>query len=308
MITTLTLNPAIDKTLILENLVVNGINRVKHVNIEAGGKGINASKVIKALGHDTIAVGILGGSTGDKIMSMLCDKGIFYDFVKIKENSRINTKIVDIVNNTCTDINENGPFIKKQTLDELMIKIKYHAKESEIFIISGNAHESIPSNIYKDIIENIKNDTKVILDSSGNLLKEGIKAKPWMIKPNIDELKELIHKEISTLDELIFWSKEIVKAGITYVCVSLGKDGLLMVSEDKICLATPPEVISKSTVGAGDSVVGSLAVSFTTREDFIEATRKACAIGTAAVTLEGTGVPEKEIIDNFYKLIKIKNF
>ena len=308
MITTLTLNPAIDKTLILENFVVNGINRIKHVNIDAGGKGINASKVIKTLGEKTIALGFLGGEPGDSIISMLKEKGIEEDFIRIKEDTRINTKIVDIVNNTCTDVNEIGPTISDDELKELMKKISMHSRNSVFFILSGNAQTSIPNTIYKDIIKNINKSTKTILDASGDLLKEGIKASPWMIKPNIAELRELTGKSINTIDELISECKNILNLGISYICVSLGEDGLILMSKDEICLATPPKVIAKSTVGAGDSVVASLAVSFLHGEDLILASRKACAISAATVTLENTGVPSKEIIDRFYNLIKIKNY
>ncbi len=308
MITTLTLNPAMDKTLILENFVVNGVNRVKSVNLDAGGKGINASKVIKALGKDTVALGFLGGETGESIISMLKDKGIDEDFIRISGNTRTNTKVVDIINNTCTDINENGPEINNNELKELMEKVLLHSFKSEIFILSGNAQSSIPSTIYKDIIESINSNTKTILDASGILLKEGVKAKPWMIKPNISELRELTQKNINTIDELIVECNFILDYGISYVCVSLGEDGLILMSKDGTCLATPPKVIAKSTVGAGDSVVASLAVSFLNGEDLIEASKKACAISAATVTLENTGVPSKEIIDKFYNLIKIKNY
>lgn len=306
MITTLTLNPAIDKTLILENFIINGINRVKNINIEPGGKGINASKVIKALGGDTVALGILGGGTGDTIVSMLKDRGIPQDFVKIKGETRTNTKIVDTENNTCTDVNESGPVVQKNELDKLMESIILYSKKSDILILSGNAQNSIPKTIYKDIIENIKLNTKIILDSSGELLKEGIKAIPWMIKPNIEELRELTNKELNNMEDLISECKMLIKTGISYICVSLGKDGLLLMSENETCHAIPPEIVAKSTVGAGDSVVGSLALSFSQNEDLTYAAKKACAIGTASATLEGTGVPSKSIIDKIYNAIEIR--
>ena len=308
MITTLTLNPAIDKTLILEDFVVNGVNRVKSINIEPGGKGINASKVIKALGGETIALGILGGGAGDAIISMLKERDIPQDFIRIKGETRTNTKIVDIKNNTCIDVNESGPIVQKDDLDRLMENIILYSKKSDILILSGNAQRSVPKTIYKDIIEHIKENTKTILDSSGELLKEGIKAIPWMIKPNIDELKELTNKELKDVEELILECKALIKTGISYICVSLGKDGLLFMSKDEACLAIPPEVMAKSTVGAGDSVVGSLALSFSKKEDLVCAAKKACAIGTASVTLENTGVPTKEIIDGFYNAVEIKKF
>ena len=306
MITTLTLNPAIDKTLILEDFVVNGINRVKSINIEPGGKGINASKIIKSLGGETIALGILGGVTGDVILSMLKEKGIPQDFIRIRGETRTNTKIVDIKNNTCTEVNESGPIVQKDELDKLVERIVLYSKKSDILILSGNAQSSVPKTIYKDIIEHIKKNTKTILDSSGKLLREGIKAIPWMIKPNIKELRELTNKELSNVEELVLECKALIKTGISYVCLSLGKDGLLLMSKDEAYLAIPPEVMAKSTVGAGDSVVGSLALSFSQNEDLACAARKACAVGTASVTLEGTGVPTKEIIDEFYNAVEIK--
>ncbi len=309
MITTLTLNPAIDKTLILSDFAVNEVNRVQKLTVDAGGKGINASKIIQSLGEETIALGILGGQDGKLLEGLLDEKEIRHDFVWVSEKTRTNTKIVDIKQNTCTDINETGPFVGDEKLSELMEKIKIHAATSEILVLSGNAQSSIPQTIYKEIIEMLKAEhTKIILDASGSLLAEGMKANPWMIKPNIDELNEVLGTNMTTIPEIIDGCQQLIQNGISYVCVSMGADGLLLVSGEEAILATPPKIIAKSTVGAGDSVVGSLAVSTLRGENLADALKKACAISAACVTLEGTDTPSPTLVAQIFEDVNTKKY
>ena len=307
MITTLTLNPAIDKTLIVEDFSVNDINRVRQVNIDAGGKGINASKVIRFLGEETAALGFVGGTAGRDLVSMLDAKGISHDFIWISGQTRINTKIVDVKNNTCTDVNEPGPYVAPEDIKALKSKVREYASKSGIMIFSGNTQESIPETIYRDIMGDIKpSGVKVVLDSSGRLLREGLKAVPWLVKPNVAEFEEAAGVSLGSLDEIRFESRKINGLGVEYVCVSMGHKGLLLVTGEAEVLAVPPPVRAESTVGAGDAVVGSLAVSLIRGEGPSEALRRACAISAASVTLPGTSVPGNDLIEDIYKRVETK--
>lgn len=306
MITTLTLNPALDKTLIVENLIINKVNRVKSSKIDAGGKGINVSKVIKALGEKTIAMGVVGGRVGQKLEILLNELQISYDFVHVDEDTRTNTKLVDMVNGTCTDINEVGPKVDQEKLNELLEKIIQHSSHSEMLVLSGNCQPSVPNTIYKDIMELLNNKIKVVLDASGGLLKEGLKGSPWLVKPNVEELSEILGRELNEPSEILEESRKIISNGTKYVCVSLGADGLILVSESEAYHAKPPKIFAKSTVGAGDSVVGSLSVSLLLKESMDVAIRKACAISAASVTLEGTGVPPQNLIEEFYTKVIVE--
>lgn len=303
MITTVTLNPAIDKTLILENLVVNDVNRVKYSNINAGGKGINASKIIQALGYETTALGFLGGVSGKRLLSMIYACSMPHDFIWLDENTRTNTKIIDIANNTCTDINEEGPLVDTKRLNKLKAKIKKYSEQSEIIILSGSVQKDVEDTIYEEIINENKN-VKIILDASGEVLKNGIKAIPWLIKPNISELSYILDKKLDTLESIIFEAKKLNEMGIEYVCVSMGSEGLLLSSKTQTIKAVPPNIIPKSTVGAGDLVVGSLAVGLLKNNSICECVKFACAVGTAKCLLEGTQVPSNKQIMDIYDLVK----
>lgn len=306
MITSVTLNPAIDRTLIVEGLCVNGINRVKSVQVDAGGKGINASKVIQFLGERTLCLGIVGGVSGRELVSMLDARGLEHDFIECDEATRINTKVVDRQSQSCTDLNEPGPFVTPCVLDQLIKKVYQHAMQSEILLLSGNAQESIPTSVYAELIEKVRSTPcKVILDSSGCFLKEGIHAKPWLIKPNISELSEIVGRDLTSHAEIITESKKIIQQGTTAVCVSMGSDGLLYVDDNRVLHAIPPKVRLQSTVGAGDAVVGSLAVSLLRGLSPEEALCDACAISAASVTLPGTGVPDREFIQAIKKDVTV---
>lgn len=308
MITTLTLNPAIDRTLIIENLKINEINRVQTVNVDAGGKGINASKIVNFLGEDTTILGILGGSTGDEMIEMLNKTLLNHDFVFVDEKTRTNIKLVDVINGTCTDINEAGPYVSNGKLDELKAKVKMYASKSDMLILSGNAQTSIPSSIYKDIIKMVRDENhnvKIILDASGDLLKEGIEATPWMIKPNVSELSELVGTPLTTIEEIVEEAKKLNNQGIKYVCVSMGSKGLLLVNKENIIVAKPPKIIAKSTVGAGDTVVGSLAVSLLRNNCHFEALKYACAISAASVTNLGTYIPSEDLVRDIYEKVEL---
>ncbi|MDR2940956.1 MAG: 1-phosphofructokinase [Clostridiales bacterium] len=304
MVTTVTINPAIDRTLITNNFQVNNVNRVMDSHVSAGGKGINVSKVVKKLGEETTALGFLAGQAGKELLSRLEGYGFPNDFLWIEGVTRTNIKIVDVGNNSCTDFNEKGPIIPDGQLENLKNKIMGYSKNSEILILAGNVQECVSTSIYRDIINQNKG-TKIFLDASGELLKKGIEAAPYFIKPNISELSEIVGKDLSDTNELISEAKKLNSKGIELVCVSMGGDGILLSTNDKVLLAKPPKVEVKSTVGAGDSVVASFAVGIYRKQAIEDTLRLACAVSAASVTLESTEAPDESIINDFLKKVEI---
>lgn len=306
MITTLTMNPALDKTIFLDYFTIDSVNRVKNTRVDAGGKGVNVSKIVKVLGEDTIALGILGGKTGAQLGEMLDEMEIPHEFVWVEGDTRINTKIVDAVRGTCTDINEIGASITDKDLEDIKKTIQKWASQSEFLVIGGGLQKQVPYTFYKEIIESIdQTQCKVVLDASEMLLKEGIKAKPWLIKPNIHELEELLGKDLNSVDLVIKECRKIIEQGVANVAVSMGSQGILFVTKDKAVHAIPPKVEPKSTVGAGDSTVGAMTVGFSKGQSIEEVVRLAVGAGTAAVTMEGTNVPDKELIEKLASQVKI---
>ncbi len=305
MITTLTINPAIDKTVFVNGFKINDINRIKEFNTSIGGKGINVSKVIKELGGKTEAICVLGGSNGKLLQSELDTLGINNLPVWVEEETRINLKVVDTYNNTCTEINEDGPFISLLKLNEIKNVLKNCIGKSEYIVLGGKTPSNVSSTIYREIIEVINGRVKVVLDTSGELLKEGIKAKPYLIKPNIHELEELCQKKFNNLDEIISKCKQIIYDGVNNIYLTMGKDGILFVNPDIVIRAYAPKVEQISSIGAGDITLGTFL--YTTLKGFSlnESIKYSVGAGTASVTLKGTDVPGKEIIEKYSKLVNI---
>jgi len=289
MIITVTLNPALDKTIEIDEFKIDSVNRIESTRVDAGGKGINVSKVIKELKHKSIALGFLGGSSGSQIKNYLDDLNIDNNFLTIKGETRTNIKIFDKVNNTHTDINENGPSLGQQDIINIKEKIMGYCKENSLVILSGSVPSGVNSSIYGEIILDVKNKGgKVILDAEGELLMEGIKAGPYMVKPNIDELEKAFGMSIDNEAKIIETAKKILEYGVKYVVISLGSEGSIFICPDKVAKVKGIKVEVKSTVGAGDSMVAAMAVAVEEDYSFEEAIKLACATSTANVMTEGT--------------------
>jgi 1-phosphofructokinase len=307
MIVTVTLNPALDKTIEIDDFSVGRVNREKRSRVDAGGKGINVSKVIKELGGKSIATGFLAGNSGNFIKEQLDKFQIQNDFVFTNGETRSNLKIVDLKNKTYTDINENGPMISEEDLENIEDKIGEYLVEGEVLVLSGSIPKNLNKDIYYKMIVSAKEKgAKVILDADGELLKEGIKAGPYLVKPNIDELERLYGIEINTKEEIIECAKRLFEYDIEVIVVSLGGDGSIFITKDITVMVDPIKVDVKSTVGAGDSMVAALAQSIDKNYPLDKVIRLAVASGTGAVMMEGTQAPSIDKVLKIFDEVKYK--
>ncbi len=307
MIITVTLNPAIDKTIEIDEFKIGSVNRIVSTRIDVGGKGINVSKVIKELQHKSLALGFLGGNSGNQIKDYLDDLNINNEFLSVKGETRTNLKIFDKINNTHTDINENGPSLAGKDITNIKEKIMEYCTEKSLVILSGSVPSGTSSAVYGEIIKEIKNKGgKVILDAEGDLLLQGIKAGPYMVKPNIDELEKAFGMNIDNEDKVIKIAKKILEYGVKYVVISLGAEGSMFISREKVAKVNGLKVEVKSTVGAGDSMVAAMSVAAQNGYSFEEAIKLACATSTANVMTEGTQTGRFEDIEKLKNQIIIK--
>lgn len=289
MIITVTLNPAVDKTLYINNFELKQINKVRGTRYDIAGKGINVSKVLKNLGVTSMCTGFIGGVWQKFFTERLESKGINTDFIGIGNNVRVNIKIVDTVNNTQTDIDELGPFIEKNKIDELVSVFNRICSKGDIVVLSGSASPSVPRNIYALFIRIAKEKgAMVILDADDELLKEGIKQKPHIIKPNEEEFKRLVNVNTEKIENIIKASKKLKDTGIERILISLGSRGALYHTNSGIYYSRGLKVPVKSTVGAGDAMVAALVYSIINNYDDVETLRMAAACGAAAVSTLGT--------------------
>ncbi len=299
MIYTVTLNPALDKTVEIPSLTVDAVNRITSMRTDPGGKGINVSKVIQKLGGASVAAGILGGDTGRAILSALTEMGLTTLFHFVEGETRTNMKIIDPDNHTNTDINEPGVTVSEGILEKLLEELLAKVTKEDIVVISGSMPKGSPKDTYYTWTKAFREKgAKVILDADGDLLKAGLKASPYLIKPNNHELGALTGRALETPEEIAETAAELMKEyGIGKVVVSMGGDGAVYVTKDKTIYAEGLKVPVGSTVGAGDSVVAALAVSEEEGKTLEETVRLSTAVGAANVMCSGTQAAEYEVVE-----------
>lgn len=307
MVITITLNPAIDKTVEINEFNIGGVNRVSSMRIDAGGKGINVSKVIKSLDGKSKALGILAGENGKYIKNYLDKLQIDNNFVFLSGETRTNLKIIDAANHTNTDINEIGNPVSNEELKKVEKSIFDELAKENVVVFSGSVPAGVPKNIYRAWIKQVNEyGAKAILDADGELLQEGIKAGPYLIKPNIHELERLYNKELESINEVAETAKDLFKYGIEKIVVSLGEDGALFIDSKNIIHAYGLKVDVKSTVGAGDSMVAALALSLEKGYSLEETVQLAVATSAANVMTSGTQPADISIIRELKKKVEFE--
>ncbi len=299
MICTVTLNPALDKTVEIPDLTIDSVNRITTMWTDPGGKGINVSKVISKLGGSSVATGILGGDTGNAIRSSLEAMGLENRFRFVKGETRTNLKVIDPVNHTNTDINEPGITVSEELLNEFLEEVVGMITSGDIVVLSGSLPKGAPKDTYYTWVKACREaGARVILDADGELLAEGLKASPYLVKPNNHELSGLLGRNLKTPRELEQAARELMnRYGIARVVVSMGKEGALYVTGEETVYAEGLKVPVGSTVGAGDSVVAALAVAEERGMSLDETVRLSTATGAANVMCSGTQAAEYEVIE-----------
>jgi tagatose 6-phosphate kinase len=306
MITTVTLNAAIDKAYTIDHLNRGEVMRVIKCSNTPGGKGLNVARVIKLCGEEVQATGFLGGYNGAKVEEMLREQQVLSNFSHTAAETRICINVLDN-DGTSTEFLEPGELITKQEIDEFLTKFNQIIDKSDVITISGSVPKGINTDIYATMVAMVKDkEKKVILDTSGMLLKEGIKAGPTMIKPNKDEIEALLGVSLNNQDELIESAKQLQSIGIEMVVVSLGANGALLVKEDAIYHGKPPKITPVNTVGSGDSMVAAFAVSLKRDYKDEDALRYAIAVSAANTLTMTTGNFIKEDMEEIYRNVVIE--
>lgn len=307
MVYTVTLNPAIDKTVVIENFAPGCVNRITSIREDAGGKGVNVSKCLKKLGAETVAVMILAGVTGKRLESMLKEMKIPMLRIPAEGENRSNLKIIDPVNHTNTDINEPGPKIDENLLEELKEKLGKSVSKGDIVVLSGSLPKGTDKSLYARWVKYFHyRGVSVYLDADGEAMAKGIAAVPALIKPNNDELAALLGKEKLTMEEMVAEGQRLLDTGIEEVVVSLGSDGILFISKEGCYQADALNVPVKSTVGAGDSVVAAMAYGKQKKLSLEEKIRLAVAMGAASVMQDGSQPPEAALVWELAKHVQLK--
>ena len=302
MIYTLTLNPAIDYYIDMNNFEEGELNKVNNAYTLAGGKGINVSKVLKNFNIDSEALGFCGGFTGDYIKKHLKDYGIKENFIYLEEDTRINIKLK--TNKTESEISGKSPNISKEKLNELLTFISSNIKEKDILVLSGSVPSSIENFIYKEIINKTPQNVKIILDARDEAFKIGIKEKVFLTKPNKKELGEYFNKKIETLEDIINYGRKLIEDGSENVIVSLGKEGSVLITKDEAYIGNAPEGKLISSVGSGDSMVAGIVYGISKNLNLVDSYKYAIASGSSTACSEGLTTFDN--MNKFLEKVEIK--
>lgn len=285
MIYTVTFNPSLDYIVTVDNFTCGVVNRTKDEIIYPGGKGINVSMVLKNLGYENTALGFLAGFTGEKIESLLLKKGITADFIKVENGmSRINVKLRS---NQETEINGQGPDIKKADINKLYEKLDT-LKDGDILVLAGSIPDTMPDSMYMDIMEHLqKKDLKIIVDATRDLLANVLKFHPFLVKPNNHELGEIFGVTLKEKEEVASYAKKLQDMGAKNVLVSMAGDGAVLAAEDgSILKANAPAGQVKNSVGAGDSMVAGFIAGYLENNNYTRAFQMGVCTGSASAFSE----------------------
>ena len=285
VIYTVTFNPSLDYIVSVKDFRPGMTNRTGSELMLAGGKGINVSIVLGNLGIKSTALGFIAGFTGDEIVRRLHNGGINSEFIKINDGiSRINIKLKSIDG---TEINGQGPHIDSSHIEQLMNRLR-RLESGDVLVLAGSIPAGISDNIYKDIMDMLKDKgVQIVVDATSRLLTNVLEYNPFFIKPNQHELGDIFNVTLNTQEEVIPYALELKKMGAVNVCVSMGGKGAILVADDgNVYKAKAPDGILKNSVGAGDSLVAGFLSGWIEKKDYEYAFRKGVATGSASAFSE----------------------
>lgn len=303
MIYTVTVNPSIDYIVQLQNLTLGEVNRMDYDNMLPGGKGINVSRILQELGHESVAWGFLGGFTGNFVEDALKKVGLKSDFTSIKGNTRINVKIKAQEE---TEINGKGPQLSADELDQFKAKFDNLTVDDTV-VFAGSLLPGLGDDFYFDLIKIIRSKgAQFVIDTTGDSLLKTLPEHPLVVKPNNHELAEMFHVKFNGMDDIVKYAKKLLEMGAQHVLISMAGDGGLMVTKDKVYRSLAPKGTVINSVGAGDSMLAGFTGTFAETKDPVEAFRYGLASGSATAFSEDLATRAK--IDEILPQIKITEY
>ena len=294
MIYTITFNPSLDYYVQVNNIKSGVVNRTTGERLAVGGKGVNVSLALKELGEDTLALGFVAGFTGKFIREKVAALGLNHDFIEVAGQSRINVKIKS---NTETDINGTGALVSPQDVNKLSRKLKGLLKEGDWLVVCGSIPPSLPETVYADLFKKLHavNGVKLVVDACGRTLKETLKYRPFLIKPNIYELCDLFGlTAVPDVENVYACARKLQQAGARNVIVSMGSSGAAMVTETEQSLfvrAARGQLVN--SVGAGDSMIAGFIHNYINTGNYFAALNYATAAGSACAFTKNLATREQ---------------
>lgn len=310
MIVTITMNPSVDISYPIENFKEDTVNRVVQVTKTAGGKGLNVTRVLQQMGADVTASGLIGGFLGEQIKSELDEKNISHTFTQIKDETR--NCIAILHEGMQTEILESGPVISKEEATQFLDDFSILIEKAEIITFSGSLPSGLPKDFYVEMIEKCHQQQKpVVLDCSGESLKAVLNSslKPLLIKPNTEELADLLGVEVAEdIETIKSMLKSSVFAGVEWIAVSMGSKGMIAKHHEFFYHVEIPKIIVVNPVGSGDSTVAGLAYGISQRKHDEEILKIANVLGMLNAQEATTGLVNLDNFDRLSNQIKVTQF
>jgi 6-phosphofructokinase 2 len=310
MIATITVNPCIDLSVNVDDLVTDDANRVTSFRKYAGGKGICVSRVLKRLGEDPLTITMLGGHAGREVRHLLDQEGVRSWVVSLRAETRTNVIIYEKDDRSLTRLHMRGPSAVPMEVEELEGLIRGLPPRIRFVSMGGSLLKGFREDFYSRTISDLRDrNIKVVFDADGQDLKEGLEAGPYMIKPNQFELSRLVGRELKDRGEVVEAAREIVDRGVDLVMVSLGAEGAVAVNgRQAVSAAAPPIKGKKSTVGAGDSMVAAVIYKLARDvDDLVEVLSLGVAAGTATALTPGTELCHPEDIYRLVEKVEVED-
>ena len=305
MIYTVTLNSALDRFIVVEQLLTEDTTRILSETAYAAGKGINVSRVIRELGGHSVALGLVGGYEGLQLEGLLINAGVISDFTRISGETRTNIILREQTKSRQYIIGAAGPEVNATEIG-LFYQNFNQIQNMEYLILSGSLPRGVTPNHYGQLIlAGKKKNAFIVIDTDGKSLRESIEYQPTCIKPNTYELSRLAESELQTESEIMGFCEKIHQKGIPYILVSRGRKGLLLSAVKQKIKAIAPPVDVESTVGAGDSVVGGFVLAHSQGKDIEDCVRLACAAGTATAQTPGTELCHRMDVEEILSKVQI---
>lgn len=308
MITVVTFNPSIDTLYKLESFEIGKVQRAGDVKKSAGGKGINVARVLNQLGHSPMCMGFVGGYNGLYIKDEIKKIGLRDEFIKIDGETRVCLNIID-KNKVSTEILESGPIVEENDMIKFERHLENILEETKILVASGSLPKGLPIDYYGLLGEicRIKN-IKFILDTSGKYLESAINSHIYMIKPNIDELEALCKCNINNKEDAIKEAYKLLRYNIENICISMGKDGMILVNKDSIYEVKIPSIKIENTVGSGDSSIAGFAYGLLNDYSLKDCLRLSNACGMSNAMNIKTGFIDVNEVEKLFKEIEVLEY
>ena len=306
MILVINLNASVDKRYKMKDSIKGEVMRASEVDNTPGGKGIHVANVATILGEDCIATGYLGGKSGEFISEKLQDYGIKQDFVQVTGETRSCLAIIT-ESGAQTEILEPGPTVTPEEQEAFLAKYKELLSKASVVAASGSMPKGLPGDFYGQLISLAHKAGKpFLLDTSGEALIQGIKAQPYFVKPNNDEIKVLVGAELRSDEDIVHVLKKFMEDGIKLPVISLGAQGSMAGYNQHVYKITVPKIQCKNPVGSGDSFVAGIAVGIERGMAIEDVLSLGAACGTANAMEDESGFVRKEVVEELFPQIKIQ--